>query len=132
MINYKKGYRGYIFSNKIGDSFIPQRVQNLVIKDYAIRNKLFYKLSATEYKSKEQIHLKNVLKKIHEIEGMIFYSIFMLPENTITRNKIYNKFILNNKKIHFALEEMVIKNKNDIKMIEEIIMINKKMNEKKN
>ena len=29
------GYRGYIFSKEIGGNFIPQRVQNLVIKDYA-------------------------------------------------------------------------------------------------
>ena len=29
--------RGYIFSRKINDNFIPQRVQNLVIKDFAKR-----------------------------------------------------------------------------------------------
>ena len=64
-----KGYRGYIFSNPINGNFIPQRVQNLVIKDYATRNKLFYKLSATEYKSKKQIHLISVLKKLIKLMG---------------------------------------------------------------
>lgn len=126
-----KGYRGYIFSNPINGNFIPQRVQNLVIKDYATRNKLFYKLSATEYKSKKQIHLISVLKKINQIDGMIFYSIFMLPKETIMRKKIYKKFILKNKYLHFALEELVIKNENDIKIIEEIFLINKGIYENK-
>ena len=33
-----KGFRGYMFSREINGNFIPQRVQNLVIKDFAVRN----------------------------------------------------------------------------------------------
>ena len=39
----KKIFRGYIFSRRIENSIIPQRVQNLVIKDYCERNNLFFK-----------------------------------------------------------------------------------------
>ena len=37
-----EGYRGYIFSRKINDNFIPQRVQNLVIKDFAKEKNFFF------------------------------------------------------------------------------------------
>jgi sporadic carbohydrate cluster protein (TIGR04323 family) len=63
----KSGFRGYIFSRTIDGSFIPHRVQNLVIKDYCQRKKLFFKLSATEYKMKDSyIMLNAVLKGIKQ------------------------------------------------------------------
>ena len=131
IIKRDKGFRGYIFSKSIDGNFIPQRVQNLVVKDYAIRKKLYFKLSATEYKTKKQLHLFSVLKKIKIIEGMIFYSLFMLPVNSIDRNKIYKTFIDNKKELHFALEEMTIKTSNDVNAIEEIFLIKKKLKDTK-
>lgn len=125
IIKQNKGFRGYIFSNPIDGNFIPQRVQNLVIKDYASRKKLYFKLSATEYKTKKQLHLFSVLKKIKFIDGMIFYSLFMLPVNSIDRNKIYKKFLDNEKELHFALEEMTIKTIKDVNKIEQIFLIKK-------
>ena len=38
----KSGFRGYIFSRTIDGSFIPHRVQNLVIKDYCQRKKNYF------------------------------------------------------------------------------------------
>ena len=76
----KKIFRGYIFSRRIEGNLIPQRVQNLVIKDYCERHKLFFKLSATEYKMENcYLMLKSVLKNLNSIDGIVFYSIFMLP-----------------------------------------------------
>jgi len=57
-------YIGYIFSRKIYFNFIPQKVQNLVIRDYANRSKFNLKLSATEYKMKNSyLMLKSLNKK---------------------------------------------------------------------
>lgn len=117
------GYRGYINSKKIRDGFIPQRVQNLVIKDYAEKNKFFLKLSATEYKNSKYLHLDNLLKNLKIIEGIICYSIFMLPVNKKERDVIYKKILKSKKSIHFALEEIYISEKKDIKMVENIIKI---------
>ena len=47
-----KGFRGYIFSREINGNYIPQRVQNLVIKDFSFRKNIFFKLSSTEYNMK--------------------------------------------------------------------------------
>ena len=119
------GYRGYIFSREIRGNFIPQRVQNLVIKDYSVRNKLFFKLSATEYNFQNYKNLKQVLKRIKSFDGMIFYSLFMLPEIKKDRYFIYNKFLNNKKKLHFALEELIIKSRKDLLLIENILSIKK-------
>ena len=106
------GFRGYIFSRTIDSNFIPQRVQNLVVKDYCERSNLFFKLSATEYKmSNSYLMFNSVMKEIKKIEGIIFFSLFMLPDNKKDRYKIYDKIILNKKELHFALEEIKLKKK---------------------
>lgn len=124
------GFRGYIFSRKIDSNFIPQRVQNLVIKDYCERNNLFFKLSATEYKMQNSYLMFNTLiQEIKKIDGIVFYSLFMLPETKKDRLKIYKKILFNKKRLHFSLEEIKLVNKTDIKKIEDIYQI--KSNTKK-
>ena len=59
-----KGYRGYIFSRSINKNFIPQRVQNLVIRDFAYRKKIFFKLSLTEYNMKNCYIMLNTIDKV--------------------------------------------------------------------
>ena len=44
---------GYIFSREIDGNLIPQKVQNLVIRDYALRSSKNLLLSSTEYKLKK-------------------------------------------------------------------------------
>ena len=86
-MNKKKkisGYRGYIFTNKIAGNFIPQRVQNLVIKDYCERKNLFFKLSITEFNIGYFKALKKSLKNLNKFDqGIIFYSIscFQITES---------------------------------------------------
>lgn len=127
-----KGFRGYIFSREINGNFIPQRVQNLVIKDFAFRKNIFFKLSSTEYKMKNSYYmLKALLKDISNLDGIIFYSFEMLLDVKKLRLDIFNKFIKNKKKIFFALEELKISNLSDIDKIEKLFAIKKKMTIKK-
>lgn len=122
-----KGFRGYIFSREINGNFIPQRVQNLVIKDFASRKNIFFKLSSTEYKMKNSYYmLKALLKDISNLDGVIFYSFEMLLDVKKLRLEIFNKFIKNKKKIFFALEELKISNISDITKIENLFEIKKK------
>ena len=59
---------------------IPQQVQNLVIRNYADRNRLTYLLSATEYAMPNcYMMLEKVIKELSGLEGVICYSLFMLP-----------------------------------------------------
>ena len=118
------GYRGYIFSRNINGNFIPQRVQNLVIKDFCKRKNLFFKLSSTEYiMENSYLMLKSMVKDMKLIDGIVFYSIEMLPSKRKLRHDILNIFIKNSKTIYFALEEIEINNINGIKNIEIISSI---------
>ena len=124
--NKKNGYRGYIFSREINGNFIPQRVQNLVIKDFAERKNIFYKLSQTEYIMKNSYFMLNaLLGNLKSIDGIIFYSLEMLPEKSSIRNNILKKLILNKKIIYFALEEIELKTIKKLNEVEKLISINK-------
>lgn len=115
------GYRGYIFSRDIKGNFIPQRVQNLVIKDFCKRKNLFFKLSSAEYIMENSfLMLRSILKDVKLIDGVVFYSIEMLPSKKKLREDILNNLIKNKKKIFFALEEIEI---NHIKAIKKIDML---------
>tara|TARA_B100002051_G_C16144828_1_gene350731 strand:- start:2 stop:466 length:465 start_codon:yes stop_codon:yes gene_type:complete len=121
-----EGYRGYIFTRKINGSFIPHRVQNLVIKDFAKRKNFFFKLSLTEYAMEgSYVTLGALLKEVKKLEGVIFYSYEMLFDNLNFCKDILLKIVKNKKSVHFALEEIHIKNNIDIKNLLKIIQIKK-------
>ena len=121
-----KGYRGYIFSRKINGNFIPQRVQNLVIRDFALKKKIFFKLSSTEYNMENcYIMLNSLIKDINKIDGIIFYSIEMLADEKKKTLKLIDFFIKKKKTIFFAVEELKLSSKNDLKKIKEILLIKK-------
>ena len=113
-----------MFSREIKGNFIPQRVQNLVIKDFCKRKNLFFKLSSAEYIMENSfLMLKSMLKDIKLIDGVVFYSIEMLPLKKKLREDILNNFIKNKKNIFFALEEIEINQINAIKKINMLLNI---------
>jgi sporadic carbohydrate cluster protein (TIGR04323 family) len=97
--------RGYIFSRPFMGERVPQHVQNLVIRDYCERNQLQFLLSATEY-AMHGSHLifEQVLNELAEIDGMVAYSLFQLPENANQRQRIYDQALTQEKDVHFAVE----------------------------
>lgn len=103
--------RGYIFSRKFFGERVPQHVQNLVIRDYCLRNRLEYLLSATEY-AMEDSHLifQQVLNDLDSIDGIALYSLFQLPKETDYREKIYTLILKKSKQLHFAVEGLKITN----------------------
>mgnify|MGYP002881375464 FL=1 len=99
----------------------PQHVQNIVIRYYCERNNLFYLLSSTEYaRKKSHLMLDQVLNELKDIDGIVAYSLFQLPENKKIRSQVYKKIIKSKKEIHFAVEGLKITNIKDIKKIEDI------------
>ena len=126
---------GYISSREIDGSIIPQKVQNLVIRDYAQRFNINLILSATEYKMKSSFLIFDSLitKKTNKYKGVIIYSLFMLKSYT-KLNDILRNIKKNNIRLICALEEIEIKNSSDFKSLKKIFFINKikKKNDKKN
>ena len=86
--------RGYIFSRFFLGERAPQHVQNIVIRDFCKKKSYQYLLSASEYRmNKSYSILKNLVANCNDIDGIVGYSLLMLPENEILRTKILNNFI---------------------------------------
>jgi sporadic carbohydrate cluster protein (TIGR04323 family) len=105
---------------------VPQHVQNIVIRNYCNQNGLYYLLSSTEYVyDQSDKMLEQVLNEAKDLDGVVLYSLYQLPENNKKRERIY-KFILRyNKELHFAVEGLKISKKTDIQQIEYLWLIKK-------
>ena len=118
----KKSYRGYIFGRPFFGERVPQSVQNLVIRNYCENQNVNFLLSKAEYVIYDSYSILDyIIENLKKVDGVVFYSILMLPKNQLYRKKIYKKIILNKKKLCFALENVSIKNEKDISRIEDII-----------
>ena len=118
--------RGYIFSRAFMGERVPQHVQNIVIRDYCKKLNLTYLLSATEYAmSGSDFVFQQIISNLDEIDGIVLYSMFQLPENENSRNKIYDTFLSKGKKMYFSVESIEAKNRSDFERIEMIWKIKK-------
>ena len=116
--------RGYIFSRPFFGERVPQHVQNIIIRDYCLRNNFDYLLSATEYAMpNSSLMLRNTVNELNDIDGIIAYSIFQLPQETMQRHTIIKSMLNQSKQFHFACENMKIKNITDFEKIETIWQI---------
>jgi len=127
----KKKFRGYISSRKCLNDFIPQKIQNLVIRDFCQNNNLEYLLSYAEYSmNKSYVVLKEMINSIKDVDGIVAFSIFQLPENLKNRTELLKLIISKNKSFFFAYEKIFIRSKKDITKLNEIWMIKKSIENK--
>ena len=121
------GYRGYVGSRPLfGGGRTPQHVQNIVLRDYARRKELHYLLSAVEYAMPDCFQiLESILTELSGIDGILCYSLFMLPDEEARRIVLYDKILAAKKSIHFAVEDLTILNANDISRTEDIWLTQK-------
>ena len=121
-----KGVRGYIFSRPFFGERVPQHVQNLVIRDYCNKQGLQYLLSATEYAmANSHLILQEVLEELSKLDGIVFYSLFLLPGNKEERDRVINIILKKEKTIYFAVEGLRINNKIEHERIENIWQVKK-------
>jgi|MDSV01.1.fsa_nt_gb sporadic carbohydrate cluster protein (TIGR04323 family) len=123
-----KSLKGYVFSREIGENLIPQKIQNIVLRDYSNKKKYNFIMSSVEYSINNSfIILNKLIKNLDKYDGILAYSIFQMPNNQNKRVKLYEQIISKKKEFHFALEDIVI-SKSDIQnlnFIEETISIKK-------
>ena len=121
----RKGYRGYIGSRTYRGDRAPQHVQNLVVRDFCQRKAFTYLLSATEYAMPgSYMILKEVLREAQSIDGIVLYSIFMLPERSERRMEICRAFLEQGATIHGALENLSITSEQELKAVDQMLMLN--------
>ena len=124
-----KGYRGYVTSRPFMGERAPQHIQNIVIRDYCKKNNLLFLLSATEYvMDGTSLMLAQLMKNFERIEGIIFYSLFQLPEEKEERKEFLLLAINMSKEIHFAVESLSLRNYEDYLRLENIWKVKKVIN----
>ena len=124
----KKRFRGYIFSRSFMEERVPQHVQNIVIRDYCSKKNIHYLLSATEYAMENSaIMLRQLVKDLPSIDGIVAYSIFQMPENDDERQSIFNSVLLFKKEIHFAVEGLSLYDNATYSHIENIWQVKKNL-----
>ena len=116
--------RGYITARHIRQSHVPQRVQNLVVRDYCQRNDIEFRLSEVEYLMPGcYIMLNSVIAELPHLDGIVAYSLFLMPKSPERRLKVFNSFIDAGRSLHFAIENFVLATPDDIRMAEDILAI---------
>jgi sporadic carbohydrate cluster protein (TIGR04323 family) len=116
------GYRGYIVSRPVRGSHFPQRVQNLVVRDYAQRRKLAFRLSVTEYAMPGcTMMFESLLDELPSLDGIVLFSLFVLPRQRERRLRAYERILGGAKTLHAALENLTLRTHADIARWEDII-----------
>ena len=104
---FSLGFRGYIASRPVNGMAYPHKVQNLVIRDYCQRKHLPYILSVTEVSiPNNYMTLNDLLRRLNRIDGVVFFSAFMLPNNPSLRTDLFTALHCQGKQFHAALEDI--------------------------
>lgn len=120
----RAGYRGYIGSRPIAGSRVAQHIQNLVIREHARKHGLGYLLSATEYAMPGcYLILTQLLEELSDLEGIIAYSLFMLPRARERRIAMMNTLLDRGGVFHAAVEDIRVATAGDVRRIDDIITI---------
>ncbi len=120
------GYRGYNGSRPYSGLDFPQNVQNFLIRSYCQKHQLPYLLSVSEYKMPGcYMILEEVLSAITTIDGIVLFSIFMLPGSVTARRRMYDTILKSGRSVHAALEDISIKSEADVALVEDILRLNK-------
>ena len=122
----KKKFRGYIFSRPFFGERAPQHIQNLIIKDYCDKKNYLFLLSFTEYRmSNSTLMLQSLIKDLKKIDGIVFFSLFQLPESNFFLINLLKKILKEKKEIHFVVEKIIFNSKFQIEQIENLFNLKK-------
>jgi sporadic carbohydrate cluster protein (TIGR04323 family) len=124
----RTGYRGYIGSRPYRGERVPQHVQNIVVRSYCQRNRMTYLLSATEYAMPGcYIILNETLAELPQIEGIVLYSLFMLPEEGERRRAVWDRVLAAGTTIHGAVEDWAVRDVADRGRAEDLWLVSAAM-----
>ena len=120
----RSGYRGYIVSRPVRGTAFPQRVQNLVVRDFARRKNLGFKLSVTEYAMPNCfMMLEQLLGELDALEGIILFSAFTLPADAARRARILARVLERGAVLYAALEDLTVRTSGDAAELDDLIAI---------
>jgi sporadic carbohydrate cluster protein (TIGR04323 family) len=120
----RQGYRGYVTSREFGGCRIPVPIQILVLRDYAARKRLFFKLPVNENSFPHSyLVLEGLVRRLSDLEGILVCSMFMLPERPERRHRLYDHVFRQGAAMHLVMEDMVIRAPGDVEPVEDILAV---------
>lgn len=119
-----KRFAGYINLKPINGVLYPSSIQNILLKNYVtdfLKGKFY--LSPTEVlQAQNLITLNTLISDKVKVNGIVMLSIFFLPFQKKKRDILYKRTLNNKKELYFILDEIIFKNKQDVKKIEESLI----------
>lgn len=124
MESARSGYRGYVSCRSFGGLQVPVPIQTLVLRDYCARKGFLYKLHVNENEFPHSyMVLDGLLRELDGLEGILIFSMFMLPQRAQRRREIYRRIFDVGIELHLVLENFVIRQPADFAQVEEILSI---------
>ena len=119
-----KIYASYISLKPINGVIFPSYAQNQMNKKYIVEElgSDFFLATNENMYSDNQIILNSLIKEKNKLSGVVMLSAFSLPESYEARSKIYENLLKNKKALHFIFEKFSLKNKKDIKKVENYLI----------
>ena len=116
----KNNISGYINLRPFNGSTLSSTLQNVVMRDFCIKNGFNFNISPSEFIFNNSYTQLNSLLNSKSILGVVMCSIFMLPKNIEERLKIYKLANKNKKKMYFVFEKISVLKPLDFNQIEEL------------
>ena len=111
----KQGLRGYVTSRRFGAYYIPVPLQNLALRDYCSRLGVPFVLSVNENSFENSyLVLEGLIEELDEYEGIVMCSWDMLPVDANRTKRLLKKVIVQNRTIHFVLDNRCVGEEKDI------------------
>ena len=124
----RHGLRGYIGSRPYYGLRAPQHIQNLVIRNFCANRGKTFLLSATEYAMNNcYMILERIFDELPKLEGIVLYSLFMLPPERKHRAELWGKFVMHGGVLYTAVEGYTVETEKDIDRIETIWRLHETM-----
>lgn len=120
----RQGYRGYVTSRRFGDYFVPVPVQSLALRDYCARKNKIYVLPVNENDFPHSyMVLDGMVRNLDGFEGIVMFSMFMLPQRPERRRAIYQRILDQDCSLHIVWEGIIVEKPADIERLEELLLL---------
>jgi sporadic carbohydrate cluster protein (TIGR04323 family) len=120
----REGFKGYCIHQPFGGMQIPIPGQNAVMRDYAARQRLIFKLSVNELNFPDcHVMLDSLTSHLDGLEGIIMTSLFILPRDDDARHRVLQRFVDEGRALHLVFENIVVREAADCDAVEQIIAV---------
>jgi sporadic carbohydrate cluster protein (TIGR04323 family) len=122
----RSGLRGYVTNRAFGVFLIPVPLQSLALRDYCARKGKVYVLPVNENSfPNSYMVLEGMIENLADFEGVIMYSMHMLPQRAERRQRIYDRILEQGCSLHLVLEDLVIAAPQDTAKLEDLLVLTK-------